>query len=76
MMNKLAAYRAKHGLTQRELAAKAGVSRPYISEIETGAQKVISNVVMLKIAHALGERVGDIFFSQTVVCKQREGETL
>ena len=76
MRNKLAAYRVKHGLTQNELAVRAGVSRPYISEIETGAQKVISNVVMLKIAQALGERVEAIFFDQDVVCKQREGETL
>ena len=71
MTNRLAEFRAKHKLTQEALATKADVSRPYISEIETGTQKVISNVVMSKIADALGESVVDIFFGSDVVCTQQ-----
>lgn len=63
MINRVAEFRLKLGMTQEELAEKSGVSRPYISEIETGSQKVISNVVMLKIANALNESVNTIFFS-------------
>jgi len=67
MINKLAEFRAKHGLTQEELAEKAQVDRGYISNIETGAQKVISNIVMQKLAKALNETVCDIFFADDVV---------
>lgn len=70
MGNRLAEFRAKHGLTQDELSIRANVSRPYISEIETGAQKNISNTIMSKIANALDESVFDIFFNPDVVPKQ------
>jgi len=71
-LSKLAEFRAKHGLTQEELAVKSGVSRPYISEIETGSQKVITNTVMLKLANALSESVSDIFFTIDVVCAEQK----
>ncbi len=62
MTNKVAEYRKKLGLTQEKLAQKADISRPYISEIETGTQEVISNVIMKKIADALNKTVQEVFF--------------
>lgn len=67
MENRLAEFRNKHNLTQDELSKKSNVSRPYISDIETGTQKTISNTVMIKLAEALEESVNDIFFSKNVV---------
>ena len=66
-MNRLAEYRAQKGMSQEDLSVKSKVSRPYISEIETGTQKTITNTVMYKLAEALNESVVDIFFSQDVV---------
>jgi len=46
-------WREKRGLSQRELAGKAGVSPSYLAEIETG-QKPGSADALLALAHALG----------------------
>ena len=54
LKNRVAEFRKERGLSQEELAEKAGVSRPYISQIETQRQQVISNTVMFRIAEALG----------------------
>ena len=54
MKNRVAEFRKERGLSQEELAEKAGVSRPYISQIEKQRQQVISNTVMFRIAEALG----------------------
>jgi transcriptional regulator with XRE-family HTH domain len=35
----LQALREDNGLTQEQLAAKAGVTRPYVSQIETGKKE-------------------------------------
>lgn len=67
MQNKVKEYRKKRGMTQAELAKSAKVCRPYLSAIESGKQTTISNVVMLKIATALNEPVGNIFFNTSVV---------
>ena len=62
MENKIRYYREKIGMTQEELAQKAGVSRVTISYLETGKQPVITSETMLKIAEALGKSVKTIFF--------------
>ena len=67
MPNKVKELRKEHGMTQAELAESAKVCRPYLSAIESGKQKTISNIVMLKIATALNEPVSNIFFSNFVV---------
>ena len=67
MPNKVKELRKEQGLTQAELAESAKVCRPYLSAIESGKQKTISNIVMLKIATALNEPVSNIFFSNSVV---------
>ena len=48
--------RDKQGLTQVELAARAGVSRPTVARVELGA--AISIATLEKIADALGLDVG------------------
>ncbi|MGH6736865.1 MAG: helix-turn-helix domain-containing protein [Methyloceanibacter sp.] len=49
------------GLTQEELAAKAGISQGYLSEIETG--KKVGDVATLRaIASALGVGLDDVTY--------------
>jgi putative transcriptional regulator len=52
--------RARRDLTQAELADLAGVTRKSINAIETG-HMVPSTVLALKLAHALGMKVEDLF---------------
>lgn len=47
------------GLTQNTLAKESGISRPYLTEIETG-KKDGSLRAMKAIAQALGVSVGDL----------------
>lgn len=61
MTNRVAEIRKERGMSQDELAKKAGISRPYLSHIETQRQQTISNVVMFKIAEALGAKYEYIF---------------
>ncbi len=67
MANRVKEVRKERGLTQAQLAESANVCRPYLSAIESGKQKTISNIVMLKIATALDKPVSYIFFSNVVV---------
>lgn len=50
---KIAYYRALKGLTQAELASKAGISTPYVSHIETGVKRPTFKLTV-KVAKALG----------------------
>lgn len=59
--NKVAEFRKERGMSQEELAEKAGISRPYLSQIETQRQQTVSNSVMFKIASALGVSYEIIF---------------
>lgn len=52
-------FRKHRGLTHVQLAEKAGVSAPYISEIETG-KKAGSFEVMAKIARALNVSLDEL----------------
>ncbi len=49
--------RAHHGLTQKDLATRAGISRPYLTEIETG-KKDGSIRAMKALAEVLDVNVG------------------
>ncbi|MFP4097554.1 MAG: helix-turn-helix transcriptional regulator [Alphaproteobacteria bacterium] len=51
--------RTYRGMTQADLARKAGISRPYLTEIETG-KKDGSLRAMKSIADALDVPVGDL----------------
>jgi transcriptional regulator with XRE-family HTH domain len=49
---RLAELRAEHGLTQRELAAKVGMPRSYISKLET-AERRLDIIDLARLAEAL-----------------------
>ncbi len=57
--NKVKVWRTHRGMSGRDLAAAAGVSAPFISEIETG-KKEGSVSVMKKIAEALKVDLDDL----------------
>ena len=58
--NKVRAERTKRGLSQEELAARAGVHRTYIGMIER-AEKNITLVNVEKICRALDVSISDCF---------------
>ena len=65
------AYRIKEireslGMTQTELAEKAGVTRTTIWKLETNAEEITTSRTLLGIAKALGVGVGDLFLPREV----------
>lgn len=50
--NQIKDARIAHGLTQTELAVKAGVSRPTVARVEAGDD--VSTATLEKVAAALG----------------------
>jgi putative transcriptional regulator len=63
MKNTLKVERAKHNITQAELAEKVSVSRQTINSIEIG-KYVPSTLLALKIATVFNTKVDDIFTLQ------------
>lgn len=61
MTNRVAELRRDLDMSQEELAEKVGISRTYLSQIETQKQKVIGSNIMFSIAKALGVAYEDIF---------------
>ena len=61
---RLRKFRDDHGWTQAELADRAGVSKPYLSELESGAGRRPSGQILLKLADALGVTAADILGRQ------------
>ncbi len=53
-------YRSDIDISQAELARRAGLSRAYISELESGLGKRPSGDVLLRIADALGVTIADL----------------
>ncbi len=51
--------RRKKGMTQEQLAEKAGLHRAYFWDIENGRN--ISVKTAYKVAHALGVKLSDLF---------------
>ena len=62
MQYKIKEYREERNMTQVELAEKAKVSRSIISGLENGSVTVTRTDTLVKIVHALGKNVSDIFF--------------
>jgi len=60
LINNLKVLRAKHSLTQEELAAKVGVSRKTINVIE-GGDYAPSVLLALEIARVFDVSVEDVF---------------
>lgn len=61
-MNKVKFYREQKNMTQEQLVAISGVSRPIISDLENGKKNDIKAKTMVAIADALGEKIQDVFF--------------
>lgn len=60
MKNTLKVERAKHNMTQQDLAERVGVSRQTINSIET-ERYIPSTVLSLKISHVFKTTVNEIF---------------
>lgn len=60
MHNTIKVQRAKHGLTQEDLASRIGVSRQTINSIEKG-RYVPSTVLALRMSDVFGITVNAIF---------------
>ena len=56
----LAFYRRNRGMTQAALAHAAGISQPYLAQIESGQKSGVDVRVFVAMAKALGVRVDDI----------------
>ncbi|WP_219674765.1 helix-turn-helix transcriptional regulator [Clostridioides difficile] len=54
----------KKGLKQQELADRVGISRYYLSNLETGKANNPSNDLMIKLSRALDTTVEELFFSK------------
>lgn len=63
---KVKEFREKIGMSQSELARRAGVSRQTIWSIEDDNQYRTTVTTLFKIATALGVKVDDIFFVDDV----------
>ena len=57
--NPVRVWRKHRGMTQQELAQVAGISKPYLSQIETGKRTGTAEV-LVAIADALGITVDDL----------------
>ncbi len=56
MATRIKALRERRGMTQEQLAAKAGVSRTYLARLETARQDPTLSMLE-KLAKALGVKV-------------------
>lgn len=61
LKNNLKVYRAKHNMTQEDLAIKAGVTRKTINTIENGIF-IPSTLLAIKIAKIFNDIVENIFY--------------
>ncbi len=58
--------REERGMTQTELAEKAGVARATIWKLETGEDEITTTKTLIRIAEALGVGVNDLFLPRVV----------
>lgn len=63
--------RERAGLTQAQLAQRAGVSQPCVAQWESG-RRPIQEKTVAKVAAALGERVEDMLRRELGAMKRRE----
>jgi transcriptional regulator with XRE-family HTH domain len=66
---RLRRFREEHGWTQAALAEQAEVSKPYLSELESGAGRRPSGQILLKLADALGVTIADLLGRQVVAAQ-------
>ncbi|MBE6067952.1 MAG: helix-turn-helix transcriptional regulator [Clostridium lundense] len=70
MKNKLKLLRAERGITQDELAKILGITRPALSNIETGKFSPKGRLV-IKIANYFGIPAEQIFFEDSVLQEEQ-----
>jgi transcriptional regulator with XRE-family HTH domain len=70
--NKIAFFRERKGLTQEKLSKMAGISRPYLSDLEN-CKCEPGGLVILKISNSLDEPVEKIFFADNVNHVEQNG---
>lgn len=63
---KIKEIRAQKKMTQAELAAKSGVSRSIIAQLESGSRTRTTTSTLIKLAAALETTVDTIFFEKSV----------
>lgn len=68
MRNELRVYRAKHSLTQEQLAERLGVSRQTVNAIESN-KYLPSLGLAFKIARLFKTRIEDVF-----ICNEKEND--
>ena len=61
IMNKVKERRENLGMSQEELAAKSGVSRTIISQIETNQKTDVKLSTLFALCNALGKQFDEIF---------------
>lgn len=61
MKSNIKALRDQMGMTQEELADKAGISRVTLSGLENGTLESASTKTLLKVANALNSSVDSVF---------------
>lgn len=65
MKNRLKEYRQNKNMKQQELSDLVGISRFYLSDIETGKANPSLSIVR-NLAKALNASIDDIFFDNSV----------
>jgi transcriptional regulator with XRE-family HTH domain len=65
--------RKEQGLSQAELAQRAGLNRPYVSDVERGTRNVSLDSIC-KLANALGMTLAELFSGWAETTKAPEGE--
>lgn len=66
MGNRVAEYRRKAGLSQKDLAKIAGVSRTTVWQMETDQPVSFTARTLVEVAHALGASTAQVFFEEKV----------
>ena len=61
--NPIRVWRTYRGLTQQQVADEAGISKPYLSQLETGRRKG-TTVILSAIARTLNVRLDDLMVSE------------
>jgi DNA-binding XRE family transcriptional regulator len=63
--NPIRVWREYRGLTQQQVAAQAGISKPYLSQLESGQRKGTTEVLSA-LANALHISLDDLVISEAV----------
>lgn len=61
--NPIRVWREYRGLTQQQVATQAGISKPYLSQFESGQRKGTTQV-LAEIAKALSVSLGDLVMAE------------